>query len=163
MNQIQIGRFIAERRKSQNLTQEDLAEKIGVSNKTVSKWECGKCMPDYSVIELLCENLHVSVSELIKGELLSQEQNAKDEAALQILENMRIQKIDSLKVKNVMLALCSIIMHMFYTIIPNDATLFIRVCSNIMHVGSIFGLVCVAIFGIIIRKLRKDAKHQSGR
>ena len=46
INQSAIGAFIAERRREQNLTQEQLAEKIGVSNKTVSKWECGKSLPD---------------------------------------------------------------------------------------------------------------------
>lgn len=50
MNQIKIGNYISEKRKKQNLTQSELAEKLAVSNKTVSKWECGNCMPDYSVI-----------------------------------------------------------------------------------------------------------------
>ncbi|MGM9626262.1 MAG: helix-turn-helix domain-containing protein, partial [Eubacteriales bacterium] len=50
MNQLIIGKFIARKRKEKNLTQEQLAEKLGVSNKTVSKWECGKCMPDYSIV-----------------------------------------------------------------------------------------------------------------
>ena len=53
MNQLLVGKFINQKRKGKNLTQEQLAEKIGVSNKTISKWETGKCMPDYSVIELL--------------------------------------------------------------------------------------------------------------
>jgi len=67
MNQQAIGQFIATKRREQNLTQEQLAEKIGVSNKTVSKWEMGKTMPEYSVIEPLCEVLNISVSELIAG------------------------------------------------------------------------------------------------
>lgn len=68
MDQITIGRFIAKKRKEQSLTQEQLAEHLGVSNKTVSKWETGKCMPDYSVINMLCEELKISVSELMDGE-----------------------------------------------------------------------------------------------
>lgn len=67
MDQQNIGSFIAAKRREQNLTQKQLAEKIGVSDKTVSKWETGKTMPDYSIIELLCETLHISVSELIAG------------------------------------------------------------------------------------------------
>ena len=67
MNQQAIGQFIATKRREQNLTQEQLAEKIGVSNKTVSKWETGKSMPDYSVVEVLCEVLNISASELIAG------------------------------------------------------------------------------------------------
>lgn len=68
MNQQVIGKFITLKRKEKNLTQEQLAEKIGVSNKTVSKWENGKCMPDYSVIEILCNELGITVSELLDGE-----------------------------------------------------------------------------------------------
>ena len=67
MNQQDIGRFIAERRRTKNLTQEQLAELLGVSNKTVSKWETGRSMPDYSVVELLCEELDITVSELLSA------------------------------------------------------------------------------------------------
>ena len=68
MKQIAIGNFIEKKRKEQNLTQAQLAEKLGVSNKTVSKWENGKCMPDYGVIQPLCTELGVTVSELMDGE-----------------------------------------------------------------------------------------------
>ncbi len=68
MNQAAIGSYIAHKRKEKNLTQEQLAEKLGVSNKTVSKWENGKCMPDYSVIEQLCTALSVTLPELMDGE-----------------------------------------------------------------------------------------------
>lgn len=68
MDQITIEKFIAKRRKEQNLTQEQLAGRLGVSNKTVSKWETGKCMPDYAIVKNLCEELHISVSELMDGE-----------------------------------------------------------------------------------------------
>ena len=57
MNQTAIGSYIARKRKEQNLTQEQLAQQLGVSNKTISKWENGKCMPDYSIIQKLCEAL----------------------------------------------------------------------------------------------------------
>lgn len=62
-----VGRFITKKRKEQNLTQEQLAERLGISNKTISKWETGKCMPDYAVVKNLCEELNVSVSELMDG------------------------------------------------------------------------------------------------
>ncbi len=67
MNQKQIGRYIAEKRRIKNLTQAQLAEQLGISDKTVSKWECGRSMPDYSLIQSLCETLDISVSELIEG------------------------------------------------------------------------------------------------
>ncbi len=65
MNQLVTGKFIALKRKQKNLTQEQLAEKLGVSNKTISKWETGKCMPDYSIVKSLCEELEVTVAELM--------------------------------------------------------------------------------------------------
>lgn len=68
MNQLSIGKFIAQKRKEHNMTQEQLAEKIGVSNKSVSKWETGKCMPDYSVVQELCKELEITVAELMDGE-----------------------------------------------------------------------------------------------
>ena len=68
MNQTAIGSYIAKKRREKNLTQEQLAEKLGVSNKTISKWENGKCMPDYSIIEQLCKELSVTLSELMDGE-----------------------------------------------------------------------------------------------
>ena len=67
MNQKQIGRYIAEKRRIKNLTQAQLAEQLGISDKTVSKWECGRSMPDYALIQSLCETLDISVSELIEG------------------------------------------------------------------------------------------------
>ena len=68
MNQTAIGRYIVKKRREKNLTQEQLAEKLGVSNKTISKWENGKCMPDYGIIEQLCKELSVTLSELMDGE-----------------------------------------------------------------------------------------------
>ena len=68
MNQITIGNYITKKRKALNLTQEQLAEKLNVSNKTISKWENGKCMPDYSIIEKLCEELKITLPELMDGE-----------------------------------------------------------------------------------------------
>jgi transcriptional regulator with XRE-family HTH domain len=68
MNQTTIGKYIARKRKEQNLTQEQLAQQPGVSNKTIYKWENGKCMPDYSIIHKLCDALHVTRPELMDGE-----------------------------------------------------------------------------------------------
>ena len=68
MNQTAIGSYIARKRREQNLTQEQLAQQLGVSNKTISKWENGKCMPNYSIILRLCDALGVTLPELMDGE-----------------------------------------------------------------------------------------------
>ncbi len=67
MNQTAIGKFITQKRKEKNMTQEQLAERIGVSNKTVSKWERGTCMPDYGTVERLCRALGITIDELMRG------------------------------------------------------------------------------------------------
>lgn len=69
MNQENIGKFIAKLRKEKKLTQEQLAEKLGVTDKSISRWENGKTMPDYSVVQQLCEILEVTVVELLNGEV----------------------------------------------------------------------------------------------
>lgn len=71
MNQIKTGNYIAGLRKEKNMTQRELAERINVSDKTISKWETGKSMPDLDCIGKLCETLGVSVNEIISGESLS--------------------------------------------------------------------------------------------
>lgn len=68
MNQLVIGKFISQKRREKNLTQEQLAEKLGVSNKTISKWETGKCLPDYTIIKVLCEELDITIAEFMDGE-----------------------------------------------------------------------------------------------
>ena len=73
MNQERIGNFIKEKRKEKNLTQEELASKLRVSNRTISKWENGHGMPDYSMISDLCSVLDTSINELLSGEKLKKE------------------------------------------------------------------------------------------
>ena len=75
MNQIKFGRFIAECRKKANLTQMQLAEKLGITDKAISKWERGVAMPDTSIMLELCDILCISVNELLSGEKISMENN----------------------------------------------------------------------------------------
>lgn len=70
MDQIKTGRFIAQRRRALGLTQRELAEQLDVSDKTISKWECGNGMPEVSLMLPLCKTLGISVNELLSGETL---------------------------------------------------------------------------------------------
>ena len=72
MDQIKIGRFIAESRKVHKLTQIQLAYALNISDKTVSKWECGKGLPEVSLMLPLCEKLNISVNDLLSGERVSE-------------------------------------------------------------------------------------------
>lgn len=71
MDQIRIGKFIAESRKSRNLTQRQLADTLSISDKTISKWECGKGLPDVSLMLPLCTALDITVNDLLSGERVS--------------------------------------------------------------------------------------------
>ena len=108
MNQQATGKFIAQKRKEKSLTQEQLAEKLGVSNKTVSKWETGKCMPDYSVVKILCEELEIKVAELMDGE-------AADERSVRAYDDEQIMDLlkrtqDLEKQKNLLYGVLLIVM-----------------------------------------------------
>ena len=71
MNQEKIGKFIAESRKEKNMTQQELADKLGVTDRAVSHWENGRRLPDYSLLKDLCNILQISVNELFAGEKIS--------------------------------------------------------------------------------------------
>lgn len=88
MNQEKIGKFILECRKAKKLTQSELAEKLGVTDKSVSNWENGRNMPDLSLFKSLCELLDISINDLISGEKVS-----KDEYQEKLEENI-ISTID---------------------------------------------------------------------
>ncbi len=83
MDQVKIGKFIAERRKAVKLTQMQLAEKLGITDRAVSKWETGRAMPDSSIMLELCAILEISVNELLSGEkFMTENNNEKNEQLL---------------------------------------------------------------------------------
>ena len=86
MDQIKIGKFIAECRKKQNLTQAQLAEMLNVTDRAISKWETGKAMPDSNIMLELCHILGINVNELLCGEMIDTEQ--KDEQLNELIFQM---------------------------------------------------------------------------
>ena len=85
MNQARIGHFISEQRKSKGWTQSQLAEKLGITDKAISKWETGRSMPDLSLFVPLCTLLGITLNELFAGERIS-EQNLKEKADEVLME-----------------------------------------------------------------------------
>ena len=86
MDQIKIGKFIAECRKKKNLTQAQLAEKLNITDRAISKWETGKAMPDSDIMLDLCYILGINVNELLCGETIDMEQ--KDEQLNELIFQM---------------------------------------------------------------------------
>ena len=90
MDQVKIGKFIAECRKNKKFTQADLAEKLNITDRAVSKWETGNGMPDSSIMLELCNILGISVNELLSGEVIKMEDY--DKKAEENLVEMKKQK-----------------------------------------------------------------------
>lgn len=78
MNREEIGMFIATLRKEKKLTQEELAERLGVTNKTISRWETGKYMPDLSLLSELSKELGVTINDLLNGERIDKDELEKN-------------------------------------------------------------------------------------
>lgn len=89
MNQIRTGAFISERRKAKGWTQSQLAEKLGITDKAVSKWETGRSMPDLSLFMPLCTLLDITLSELFAGECIAEEElkEKTDEVLMDVITN----------------------------------------------------------------------------
>ncbi len=87
MDQLKIGKFIAERRKNAGLTQKQLAEKLNITDRAVSKWETGKALPDSSIMLELCLILKITVNDLLSGEVITMDNYNKE------LENKLIEMV----------------------------------------------------------------------
>lgn len=74
MNQDKIGKFIAELRKEKNMTQQELADKLSVTDRAIGNWENGRRLPDYTIIRDLCDELDISINELLSGEKMKQDE-----------------------------------------------------------------------------------------
>ncbi len=96
MNQEKIGRFIAACRKENGFTQAALAEKLGITDRAISKWENGKSLPDPSIMLELCDLLHINVNELLTGERLDME-NYKEMAEKNLEELARQEELNNKK------------------------------------------------------------------
>ena len=77
MDQIKIGRFIADKRREVNMTQQELADKLGLSNRAISKWENGICLPDAATMPELCKILKITINDLFSGEVIDMNENEK--------------------------------------------------------------------------------------
>ena len=77
MDQIKIGKFIQEKRKEKNITQSELAEKLNISDRAISKWENGNCIPDAANMPMLCDILDITINDLFSGEKVDMKNNEK--------------------------------------------------------------------------------------
>lgn len=88
MDQVKIGKFISDSRKKIGLTQMQLAEKLNITDRAISKWENGKSMPDSSIMLELCDVLKISVNDLLNGEIVTMD-NYKEKSEQNLLEMVK--------------------------------------------------------------------------
>lgn len=135
MDQIKIGKFIAEVRKSHNLTQRQLADALSISDKTVSKWECGKGLPEVSLMLPLCDTLNITVNDLLSGERVSEsdyQKKAEENMMNLAKENEENKKRMALSVVCgiiTIIAVCSLVVIASYIKMPTIARIGIIVLA----------------------------------
>ena len=111
MDQVKIGKFIADCRKRKNLTQMQLAEKLNITDRAISKWETGKGMPDSSIMLELCKELEISVNELLSGEMIDvNEFNKKANENLIRLQKQKESAISAARWTNVFITIILLIL-----------------------------------------------------
>ncbi|MCI2113226.1 MAG: helix-turn-helix domain-containing protein [Ruminococcus sp.] len=143
MDQIKIGKFIAEIRKEQNFTQRQLADILSISDKTVSKWECGKGLPEVSLMIPLCDALQITVNDLLTGERVSEvdyQKKAEENMMNLIKENEENKKRMALSIicgVITIIAVCSLVVIASYIAIPTIARIALIVFAIITAVAGI--------------------------
>ena len=139
MNQFKIGKFIAECRKEKGLTQMQLSEKLGITDKAVSKWERGITMPDTSIMLELCDILGISVNELLNGEKINMENN--DQKNKQLL----LEMANELEKKNKMIwsAMWAIMIVSFTALLAGLAVAAFLIPEGVWQLVAILGLCVV--------------------
>ncbi len=152
MDQIKTGKFIAEERKAKKYTQRELADKLGISDKTVSKWERGNGFPEVSLLLPLCNELEITVNELLSGERL-QEMDYKKKAE----ENMvnLVKEAQESRKKIVMSALVAFLaviaaVPLFVVSGAFDMEVWIRIV--LMGIGMIIIIIGIAVACILDRE-----------
>lgn len=148
MDQIKIGSFIAEIRKQQNMTQRQLADELSISDKTVSKWERGKGLPEVSLMLPLCKILGITVNDLLTGERVS-EDNYKKSAEKNLMnlmkeneENKKRMALSIICGIITIIAVCSLIVIAAYIAMPAAARIALIVFAIIT---AVFGIGAAAV------------------
>ena len=151
MNQEKIGKFILECRKNKKMTQSELAEKLGVTDKSIGNWENGRNMPDLSLFKPLCDALSITINDLLSGEKISKEEyQEKFEENIVNTIDYSTKKIG--KYHNI-ISLLFVIFGLFVSISA------ISIFPSESSWGSIYSVIGVIIFVIGISKLTKGIKY----
>lgn len=143
MDQSKTGKFIAQERRAQNLTQRQLADKLAISDKTVSKWECGKGLPEVSLMLPLCEILQITVNDLLSGEKVAEgdyQKKAEENMMDLIRENAENKERMTLSIicgVITIIAVCALVMLASYLELPAAVRILLLVCAVLTAIAGI--------------------------
>lgn len=155
MNQVKIGRFIAECRREKNFTQMQLAEKLNITDRAVSKWENGRAMPDSSIMIELCSVLGINVNELLSGERIEMENyNKVAEENLLTLKKQKEESDKRLLNIEVIMGIISIIMYLIMVMIVSF--------SNMQDSTRVLIIMILTVFVFIECLLALRIEQQAG-
>ena len=164
MDQQKIGGFIASNRKSRGMTQAELAEQLGVTNKAVSKWETGRCLPDAELFQPLCALLGVTVNELLTGETIPPEQAA--ERAEETIVSLAGQQQRAVDWRRLILyaAFAAALVNMNYCLfgvvlpmgVPGMGTLLNRYWNHHPLLSEVLALLHIVLWGIAMETNREN-------
>lgn len=150
MNQEKIGKFIASVRKEKNITQNELAEKLGVSDRTIGNWENGRNMPDVSLFKPLCENLDIALNDLLSGEKVSDNcyHERLEENIINAIDysNKKIEKNNNV-IAFIFIILCILSSFTVISIFPSESSW-----------GSIFSILSIILSLIGVARLTKKIR-----
>ncbi len=173
MDQIKIGKFIATLRKEQNMTQRELADLLGITDRAVSKWENGRGLPELSLLKPLCDALSISINELLNGERIEKEL-LNEKAEETIINTLQYSKKSIKKTKKVFYSILAAIIAFFILLVTLFAIDIHRMQNQLPVVFSTWGLdyappvdleqeeLELAVKNYIITNDDSDPKHHEG-
>ena len=150
MDLIKIGKFISSKRKEANITQSELAEKLYISDRAISKWENGVCLPDAGNMPLLCEILNITINDLFSGEVVDMKDNEKRlEANLLEMTKQKEEKDKQLLHMEVVIGIVTIIMFFALMLMASFAPMEDWVRFILIGIGMVvFFIVCLVLLKI---------------
>ena len=160
MDQVKIGKFIAECRKKNNLTQMQLAEKLNITDRAISKWENGKAMPDSGIMLDLCNELKISVNELLSGEVI--EMKNYDKKTEELLLNMQKQKEEAdrrLLSMEIFIGLLTIVLFLFLVMVAS----YVEMKENVRLLIIVPATVFVVAICFVLLRIEQTAGYYECR
>ena len=139
MDQVKIGKFIKEKRKELNMTQNELAEKLNVTDRSISKWENGICMPDFGIVFELCKVLNITINDLFSGEVVDMKNNEK-RLEENLLEMVKLKQAKDKQLLN---------LEIFIGVLAVIILLFCIIVASLINMKDVYRIILIT-FGFVV-------------